>query len=201
MKRILQLGSVLLLAVGASYGSHRETSQTAQNGQPPANTQAKPVAPANKRNGGLKPEPIPKGAARAVNPANVAARLFRMTPEEREHALEKLPNEQRREQIRKELAWFDSLPKEAQEIQLRRLDRIAQLTPEQRAIVQGAIVELNKMPPPRANQIKQALYRLQQMSDQEREATLKRPMFQARFTGEELRLITVLADAWMGPEQ
>jgi hypothetical protein len=124
-----------------------------------------------------------------------------MSPEEREHALEKLPTEQARENARKSLAWFDSQPKEAQEMQLRRLDRFAQLTPEQRAEVRGLYVEANHLPPARAAAVRQALYRLQQMTDQQREATLARPAFQARFSPEELRIITRLADAWMGPGQ
>jgi hypothetical protein len=198
MNRILQCSSVLLLLVGAGYGGDQQTNPP---GQPPANTPAKPVVPAKKNGGVPKQDPIPKGGARAVNPANVAARLFRMTPEEREHQLEKLPNELRRQQVRRELEWFDSLPKEAQQIQLQRLDHIAQLTPEQRAVVQGAIVELNNLPPQRGNPVRQELYQLQKMNDQQRVATLKSSLFQGRFTIEELRLINVLADAWMGPEQ
>jgi hypothetical protein len=39
------------------------------------------------------------------------------------------------------------------------------------------------------------------MTDIQREVTLQRPAFQARFSPEELRIITGLADAWMGPVQ
>jgi hypothetical protein len=195
MSCILQLGSVLLLVVGASYGSSRQGPKDSPK-LPPKPPAAKPAPP----KGGV-PKAIPKGAARLVNPANVAARLFRMSPEEREHALEKLPTEQARENARKLLQWFDSLPKETQELQLRRLDRFAQLTPQQRAEVKGLYVEANSLPPARSAAVRQALYRLQQMTDKEREAILQRPAFQARFSPEELRLITRLSDAWMGPVQ
>jgi hypothetical protein len=124
-----------------------------------------------------------------------------MTPEEREHALEKLPNELARERARKELEWFDGLPKEAQEIQLRRLDHFAQLTPEKRAEVRGLMAEVNALPGPRSAAVRQALYQLQQLTDQQRDNTLQRPAFQARFSVEELRVIRALADAWMGPVQ
>ena len=97
------------------------------------------------------------------------------------------------------MEWFDSLPKEAQEIQLHRLDRSALLTPEKRAEVRGLMAEVNALQPKRSAAVRQALYQLQKMTDQQREATLQRPAFQARFSGEELRVIRGLADAWMGP--
>ena len=157
---------------------------------------AKPGPP----KGGV-PKAIPKGAARLVNPSNVAARLFRMGPEEREHALEKLPTEQARENARKLLQWFDSLPRETQELQLRRLDRFARLTPEKRAEVKHMVVEANQLPPARKAAVGRALAQLQQMNDIQREVTLQRPGFQARFSPDELRLIRGLADAWTGPLQ
>jgi hypothetical protein len=195
MNRLLQIGSLLLLVAGASYG--RSQQEPKASSKPPNAAPAKP-APAR---GGVPKAGIPKGSARLVNPSSVAVRLFRMSPEEREHALEKLPTEQARENARKLLAWFDSQPKETQDIQLRRLDSVAKLTAEQRAEVRGLIVEANHLPPGRGAAVGQALARLQQMSDQEREATLQRPAFQARFSPEELHIITGLADAWMGPVQ
>jgi hypothetical protein len=190
MRRILQIGSILLLLAGVSYGRH----QAAKDSPPPTKS-----APA--KGGAPRQQPIPKGGARLLNPASIAARLFRMTPEEREHALEKLPNELARERARKELEWFDGLPKEAQEIQLRRLDHFAQLTPEKRAEVRGLMAEVNALPGPRSAAVRQALYQLQQLTDQQRDNTLQRPAFQARFSVEELRVIRALADAWMGPVQ
>jgi hypothetical protein len=65
--------------------------------------------------------------------------------------------------------WFDKLPKEEQQVQLRRLDHLAQLTPEQRAEVMGMIVEVNALPGPRSGAIKQALYRLHHMTDPQRD--------------------------------
>src|SRR5580698_10780947 len=118
MNRILQIGSMLLLA-GVSYGAKRQEPKDSPQPSKPA--PAKPAAP----KGGVPKAGIPKGSARLLNPSSVAVRLFRMSPEEREHALEKLPNEQARERARKLLEWFDSQPKETQEIQLRRLDNFA----------------------------------------------------------------------------
>jgi hypothetical protein len=191
MLRILQIGSVLLLVVGAGYGSDRQAKEPS----PPKPAPAKPAPP----RAGLPKAGAPR-AAPLVNPS-VASRLFRMTPEEREHALEKLPTEQARENARKQLQRFDSLTKEQQAMELRRLDRFAQLTPTQRAEVRGLIVEANHLPPGRSAAVRQALSHLQEMTDLQREVTLQRPAFQARFSPEELRIITGLADAWMGPVQ
>jgi hypothetical protein len=196
MNRILQVGGILLLAAGVVYGSKRQEPKDSP--KPPSKpAPARPAAP----KGGVPNAGIPKGAARLVNPATIAARLFRMSPEEREHTLEKLPNEQARERARKELEWFDSLPKEAQEIQLRRLDHFAQLTPEKRAEVRGLMAEVNALPPNRAGAVRQALYQLQKLTDLQREVRLQLPGFQARFSPEEFRVIRGLADAWMGPVQ
>ena len=196
MHRILQLCGVLLLVAGVSFGSGRQApkeppSQGATKVPPP-----KAVAPPK---GGVPKQALPKGAGRILNPANVAARLFRMTPEEREHALEKLPTEQARENARKTLEWYDSLPKEQQEFQLRRLERFASLTPEKRAEVRQLLAEANQLPGPRRTAVGRELALLQQMTDRQREATLRRPAFQARFSPEELRILSGLADAWMGP--
>jgi len=197
MHRILQIGSMLLLVAGVSLGRNRQAPKDAH---PPQVTQK--VAPAKAgqpKAGNPKGQPIPKGAARVVNPGSVAARLFRMSPEEREHALEKLPNEKQRENARALLAWFDGLPKEQQEMQLRRLDRFAQLPPEKRAEARDRLMEFNALPPPRKVLVQRALYRLQEMNDQRRENTMHNPAFEAQFSPDELRIISGLADAWMGP--
>jgi len=191
MKRTLQIGSILLLVVGSSLGDGR---QPAKDAPPPA----KVARPAPPKGGTPKQQPIPKGAARIVNPGNVVTRLFRMTPEQREQALEKLPPQQQ-ENFRKVLEWFDELPKEQQAIQIRRIERFDQFSPEKKAEVKQLVKAASQLPPPRQAAVRQALFRLQQMSDQERENTLRRPQFQARFSPEELRIVTGLADAWMGP--
>lgn len=196
MHRIVELGSVLLLMMTASYASGKQTAKDSPSPNPPA---AKPGTPkVNAPKGGV-PKALPKGAARLVNPSNVASRLFRMTPEEREHQLEKLPTEQARENARKLLEWFDDLPKDQQDIQLRRLDRFAQLSPEKRAELRQLVVAANKLEGPRKNAVGRALVLLQQMNDQQREAALHSAAFEERFSPEELKIIIGLADAWMQP--
>lgn len=185
MDRILQIGCMLLLAVGAAFGrTPAPTDQTAVKAGAPK--------------GGIANGGVPKGAQRIVNPANVATRLFRMSPEQRERALEPLPLKQQ-ENARKLLEWFDNLPKDQQDIQIRRLDHFSQLSPEKREEVRQLVVAANQLPPLRKRIVGGELVRLQEMTDTQRESTLHRPVFQSRFSPEELRIITGLADAWMGP--
>ena len=197
MKRVLQIGGLGLLAVSAAFARGPQQAPKAKPAPPPHSVAAKPGQPKGGAPGGA-PKAAAKGAGRLVNPGNVATRLFRMTPEERDRALEKLPPNQQ-ENARKTLAWFDGLPKEQQANQLRRLEQFAQLPPERKAAVRQMVMAANHLPPPRRVAVGQALLRLQGMTDVEREATLNRPAFQNRFSPEEYRIIAGLADAWMGP--
>src|SRR5690242_18761710 len=75
------------------------------------------MAPPPERGGARRGGPIeaPKEVPRRLaNPANPVARLYRASPEERERALEKLPPAQQ-ERFRRNLQWFDSLPKRQQD--------------------------------------------------------------------------------------
>src|ERR1035438_3283787 len=63
---------------------------------------------------------------RIFNPESVAARLMLATPQQRERALAKLPPE-RQTAIRKQLEWFDSLPKAQQDEQIRSEEHTSEL--------------------------------------------------------------------------
>jgi hypothetical protein len=194
MKRWVELGAVLLLGAVAGLCDQKPASKTPPPPPPPHPAVAKAPAKKNAANAG-----VPKAAAqRLVNPGNPATRLFRMTPEQRERAFEQM-NPQQQESARKLVEWFDGLPKEQQTIQLRRLERFEQLPPEQRAEVRGLLKEAQDLPADRRLQVRQALARLQNLSDADRDRFLNSPAFKARFSAEEQRVITRLADAWLPP--
>ena len=187
MNRAFEMGAVLLLGAVAGL-----CDQKPAKAPPPPPRPA--VAKKNAAMGG-----VPKGAAqRLVNPGNPATRLFRMTPEQRERAFEQM-NPQQQEQAGKLVQWFDGLPKEQQAIQLRRIEHFEQLPPEQRVEVKGLIKEAQELPEPRRALVRQALGRLQTLSDADRDRFLNSPAFKARFSAEEQRVITRLADAWLPP--
>ena len=194
MKRWVELGAVLLLGAVAGLCNDQKPAAKTPPPPPPRPAPVKPPAKNYAAKGG-----VPKAAAqRLVNPANPATRLFRMPPEQRERAFEQM-NPQQQESARKLVEWFDGLPKEQQAIQLRRLARFEQLPQEQRAEVRGLLKEAQDLPADRRGQVRQALARLQNLPDADRDRFLNSAGFKARFSAEEQRVITRLADAWLPP--
>ncbi|HUI58566.1 MAG TPA: DUF3106 domain-containing protein [Bryobacteraceae bacterium] len=190
MRRALQLAGVLLLGVALGFCDQKTTPK-----EPPP--PPRPAAKANAGKGGV-PKNLPKGSGRIINPANPATALLRMTPEERERALEQLPP-QRQEQARRFFESFDKLPKDQQALQLRRLEWFQQQPPEKQAQVRELIRASNQLPPARRAAVGRALTMLQSMPDAQRQAVLNRPAFQARFSPEELRIVRGLADVFVPP--
>jgi Protein of unknown function (DUF3106) len=195
MNRMVNLGAVLLLGAVAGLCADQKP---AANEPPPPPPPPRPAAVKKNaaKNAGVPG--VPKAQQRLVNPANPATRLFRMPPEQRERAFEQM-NPQQQESARKLVEWFDGLPKEQQTIQLHRLERFEQLPVEQRAEVRGLLREAQTLAPQRGVQVRIALGLLQNMSDADRDRYLSSPQFKARFSAEEQRLITRLANAWLPP--
>jgi hypothetical protein len=121
------------------------------------------------------------------------------TPEQRERALAKLPPD-RQAQIRKQLAWFDSLPKPLQDAQIRRLQLFASLPPDQQVIVRLQMQAFAKLPPARKQAIQRALVNLQTLPRPQRAVRMNSPAFKSRFSPEELTIIEDLANAWLLPQ-
>ena len=175
MKRTAQLAGTLLLALGGCL--------FAQRGPEPAPARQ----PAAREGAQGKPAP------RLANPATVIQRLMRMTPEERERALEKLPPA-RQAQIRERLQRFDALPRQEQERRLQLGQMFANLTPEKQDLVRRRIQELNQLPDERRGQVVAAFQRLRRLPDGERQARMASPQFRRRFTPDEQQMLADLAD-------
>ena len=158
------------------------------------------VGPLAAQTGANPPAPkTPGGGQRIVDPESVAARLMLATPEQRERALAKLPPE-RQAQIRKQLEWFDSLPKAQQDAQIQRLQLFASLPPDQQIIVRLQMQAFAKLPPARRQAIQRALVNLQALPRNRRAARMNNPAFKSRFSPEELTIIEDLANAWLLPQ-
>ena len=193
MRLWFHLGAVLLLGSVAGLCSDQKAAAKDSQASPPAAPR-----PAAKKNAAANAGGTPKKAQRLVNPTNPLTRLFGMTPEQRERAYERM-NPQQRDRAQNLVKWFDDLPKPQQQIQLKRLEHFEQLSPEERAEVGGLLKEAQELPPARRGMVRAALARLQTMPDADRDRFLGSPQFKARFTAEEQRLITRLADAWLPP--
>ena len=137
--------------------------------------------------------PSKNGARKLANPATIVQQLMRMTPEERERALEKLPPA-RQTQIRERLQQFDSLPKQEQERRLQLGQIFASLPPEKQDLVRRQIQAFNQLPDDRRRQVGAALQRLRRLPDSERRAVLGRAPFRARFTPAEQQILSDLSE-------
>src|SRR5215831_4415657 len=117
MTRLFYIAAVIAVAAAPGFcedqGGTPKQTQAWRGGGNPKN------AP-----GAVKKEGLPKAGVRVTNPANPVERLYRMTPEQRERALEKLPPLQQ-ERMRTQLKWFDGLGPEQQQTVLNRAERLA----------------------------------------------------------------------------
>ncbi len=183
MSRVIQVAAMLVIAGGVGVCEDRGTPK------PPT----PPRATAPKAVGGMpKKDGLPKAGVRITNPANPAERLYRMTPDQRERALEKLPAAQQ-ERIRTQLKWFDSLGPVQQQVVLNRAERLAALPPEKRREVVLSMQEFNRLDPDRRPQVGNALRRLQNATEEQRKAFFDGPVFHQDFTAEEQKILLDLS--------
>ena len=186
MIRIVHL--VGLLALAAAGGICADQNKPIK---PPPPPKAAPKAAAPK--GGA-----PKAGPRITNPASQAARLYQLNPAEREQALEKVPEPQQ-SRIREQLKYFDSLPKEQQQMMIRRAERLAALSPQERRAFQQAFQAFRQLPADRRQMVGGALRRLQVLPEAERVMRLNSPAFKQRFTPAELQMIDRLSEVILPP--
>ena len=80
------------------------------------------------------------------NPAKELERFQKMSPQDREKALSKLPAA-RRARVEQQLQRLDSMTPEQRERQLRRVEAFQSLPPERRKVVQQEIQDIRTLPP------------------------------------------------------
>ncbi len=178
-----------LLALAAVEGVCADQNKPPKPAPPPP----KPAAKAAPKPGGA-----PKMGPRIVNPGSQAAKLYQFSPAERERALEKVP-EPHQSQIRAQLKYFDSLPKDQQEMMIKGVERFDALTIPERREFQQNLQAVNKLPPERSQMVRQALRRLQLMPEADRVIRLNSPAFKDRFTPDELHMIDKLSAVILPP--
>jgi hypothetical protein len=184
--------AALTLACAAGWAADQ---QSAAKSPPPP--RAVPVRP----NGGVPRNPGggKNMGPRITNPANPVSHLYRASPEERERALERIPAAQQ-EQMRKNLDWYDHLPKDQQQVVIGRAQRFEALPPEGRQAFQQAMRSLQALPQDRHQAVGGALRRLQIMPAGERVKILESDQFKSRFSPEELKIISNLSTVMLPPQ-
>jgi hypothetical protein len=188
MNRAIQFAGVVWLGAVIAVCSDQKPPKPPPPPKPPA--AAKIPKPAPNNAGGAA-----KGTAKMANPDNPIDRLFKMSPEERERAIEKLPPQQQAN-IRKQLENFDKRPEAAKEWELQRLNTLWSLPPATHALVSQQIKAFNSLPPDRLEIVKPAYVRLSRSTPEQREEILARPQFRSRFSPAELQILTVLPEYW-----
>jgi hypothetical protein len=182
---MLRLLPIALLAIGGLRADQKDA--------------ARPLVPRGIPKAGKAPRQ-PQMGPPLSNPGSPAARLYRATPEERDRALEKLPPKLA-EQIRKQLDIFDKMPKPQQQVMIRRAERFAALSVEQKATFAQQMKALGQLEPERRREIGLALRRLQPLGDDDRRKWIGSEAFQSRFSADEQKIITGLAEVMIPSNQ
>lgn len=177
-----RLAGILMVALAPALLAQRKAA-------PAGPPQAAKNAPREPRAG---PGSKPGRAPRMANPAGVVQQLMRMSPEERERALEKLPP-QRQAQIRQRLEQFNSLPRQEQERQLQLGRTFASLPPDKQDLVRRQIRAVNQLPEDRQRMVRAAFQQLRRLPENERQARLASEGFRNRFTPAEQQMLDDLS--------
>jgi hypothetical protein len=111
-------------------------------------------------------------------------RLYRMSPEERKKALDRLPP-QRRARIEQRLNQFQSLPSAERERLQRQLEWFRQLSPERQEGARSLFQRFRQLPPYRRQVLNREARRLRDLDDTARSARMDSPAFRNRYSPEE----------------
>jgi hypothetical protein len=145
------------------------------------------------------PKAAPKGNVIRAIPGPVIQRFLRMTPQEREIAIDKMPVAQQ-EAIRRNVANFDALPAEERERRLRLFAAVSNLPRDQQDVVNQRIKEFQQLGPERKRAIQIAYFLLSGKTEDERRAIIDSPEFKERFTPTEQQIVTDLVKYYPRPE-
>jgi hypothetical protein len=140
-----------------------------------------------------------KPAPKLANPGTLVRQLMRMSPEQRERALEKLPP-RRQAEIRERLQQFDNLPRAEQQRRLQLSEMFANLPPEKQDLVRRQIQAFNQLPDDRRRIVGAAFQRLRRLPASERQARIASQPFRNRFTPAEQQILADLSENLPPPQ-
>ncbi|MCU1275819.1 MAG: hypothetical protein JWO48_3250 [Bryobacterales bacterium] len=136
--------------------------------------------------------PAASGALRKKNERTPVDRFNRMSPEQRQQALEKLPPE-RRKKIEDQLNQYNSLTPE-QRRQLRsRYQAFNQFPPEKQNQARRLFRQFGELPPARQGPIRQEFENLRTMPDAERRARMNSDEFRNKYDSHEQKFLSDLS--------
>src|SRR5450755_1512223 len=141
------------------------------------------VSAQGRRGGGMKTRaPRPEKASK---PAKTPIDDFeKMSPEERQKALDRLPPKQR-QQVEERLKNFKELPPGQQQTLKNMYNRLNQLPPARQEVVRGALNQFAQQPADRQQAMRQELRGMAGLPEDERQTRLASPEFRSKFNGHE----------------
>ncbi|MGA2132139.1 MAG: DUF3106 domain-containing protein [Bryobacteraceae bacterium] len=131
-------------------------------------------------------------APAARNPDTALDRWFRMSPEERERELAKLPAERAR-LIRQQLRRYSEMSPEEKAKLRERYRTFTQLPPNLRQLVRERLEEFRELPPARQAVVHRQVVELRALPEDQRAARLDSDEMRAHFSPEERQIIQDLA--------
>ena len=117
----------------------------------------------------------------------------RMSPEQQEKALAKLPPE-RRKKVEAQLAKLRSLPPEQRAALRQTYNRLSEFPPERQQQLRKALQKFGSQPADRQEAIRQELRQLSGLSAEDRAVRLKSPEFRSTFNHGEQQIVRDMAD-------
>ena len=183
MARAFSFAGVALLCAAAVCAA----AQKAPKAPPPPKMPAAKAAPRGNPKEGAKG--VPKNnAPRIANPANLMQQLFRMSPEDRERAIEKFPPQQQA-RIRQQLQRLDNLPPQEKQRLLRLGNELASLPPEKQVQLFREINAFDALPEDRRRILVPELQRLRRMPEDRRLARINSEEFRSSYTPAEQQMM------------
>jgi len=172
--RPISTAVLVLCACSAVKGQvHHPAGEGAHAAKAPANAQAHPGKPGKGNTAG--PRPVEE--------------FMRMSPADREKALEKLPPE-RQEKVRQQLQRYDQMPPERKA----QLQRLWQLPPDKQQRVRSSMRDFSELPQDRRRAMRQQLQSMGTMSAGERSDYLKSPEFKEHYNPDEQEIMKNMSE-------
>jgi hypothetical protein len=137
-------------------------------------------------------QPQDRPAAQTQPPANSIDRWNRMSPEERERELAKLPPARAR-LIRQRIRRYNQMHPEEQQALRERYQVFSQLPPQQQQIVRQRWAEFRKLPVERRPIVHGEVEQIRLLPESQRQAAMNSNDFRGRFSPQEQQIIRDLS--------
>lgn len=127
-------------------------------------------------------------------PNGMIERFNRMTPEQRQRALGRLPAD-RREKVEQRLEHFNSLPPEEKKRLREEYLEFQKLPPEKQDAIRKSFRQFSELPEDRRRPVRRELMHLRGLTAEERTARYESETFKSRFNETERQLLNDLASS------